>query len=348
MRPRLDGLDSLRGMAAVSVAIFHSVVLLDLSNGRPPEWFMQLHIAVPLFFTISAFALCAGYSASLSSWRGVREFYWRRYFRIAPLFYVMATVWTFYTSSYPSIEDVVLNVVFAFNLLPGKDGSLVAAGWSLGVEMLFYVFFPLLLLVLRDVRSGAAGLVASTVIAAAAAVLMASVPDRFGWHFFVVQGPYFVGGILLFHIFERVARNTVSERRTLALLLMASVMLALSVLAMVDRHALTFMGWYARENIIGLLLMPLVLAFAVFPFPALVNRATIFIGTVSYGVYLIHPFVIATLGRTVAQHMAGKPAWLVVITTITTVLSVTITAAAVTYFGFERRVSNFGRPARVE
>lgn len=36
------------------------------------------------------------------------------------------------------------NVLFIFNFIPGKQSSIAWAGWTIGVEMAFYVVFPII------------------------------------------------------------------------------------------------------------------------------------------------------------------------------------------------------------
>src|SRR5208282_4437929 len=50
-----------------------------------------------------------------------------------------------------SAGEIYINMMFLFSLLPGKHESLVAAGWSLGNEWLFYLTFPLFALLSRSV-----------------------------------------------------------------------------------------------------------------------------------------------------------------------------------------------------
>jgi peptidoglycan/LPS O-acetylase OafA/YrhL len=78
--------------------------------------------------------------------------------------------------------------------------------------------------------------------------------------------------------------------------------------------------------------------FAIYPFSIVVNRATMFIGLVSYGIYLIHPLVIATFGTDLIAILKGEFGLSGVILAIFVVLSVFITTflfATVSYFGFE-------------
>lgn len=79
---------------------------------------------------------------------GLKKFYIGRFFRIAPLFYLCIS---FYLIAMPlwydtkiEVADLLANLTFSFGLIPGKHESIVWAGWSIGVEWIFYFLFPYL------------------------------------------------------------------------------------------------------------------------------------------------------------------------------------------------------------
>jgi peptidoglycan/LPS O-acetylase OafA/YrhL len=72
-------------------------------------------------------------------------------FRIVPLFYVMLAAWLAHSSAQVSRSEILLNLTFLFPLIPEKIESLVPAGWSLGVEWIFYFSFPIFALLSRSV-----------------------------------------------------------------------------------------------------------------------------------------------------------------------------------------------------
>ena len=65
-----------------------------------------------------------------------------------PLFHVMLTAWILYYSHLgsplPDFKTLFLNVSFLFGLFPKTQISHVPAGWSIGIEMLFYLLFPVI------------------------------------------------------------------------------------------------------------------------------------------------------------------------------------------------------------
>src|SRR5690606_32107357 len=132
-----------------------------------------------------------------------REFYLRRVFRIAPLYYLATFLQL--ALNYPPMWalhnplDMLLNLTFLFGLSPHHVEGIALASWSIGVEMLFYAVLPLVLFLVRGVRSA----VIFTALTSMAAVvyfvaLSASpgTPPAFIQHGFVFNLPYFAFGLL--------------------------------------------------------------------------------------------------------------------------------------------------------
>ena len=140
---KLDGLHGLRAVAALSVVLFHLQAKPTLPQ---PTWLAEVavhfYLAVHLFFVISAFSL---YHSSRYAPASYTAYLVKRYFRIAPLYYVMV-LYVLWRLGFPGWPALLANLTFTFNLFPGFEQGLVFAGWSVGVEMLFYVVLPALLL----------------------------------------------------------------------------------------------------------------------------------------------------------------------------------------------------------
>jgi peptidoglycan/LPS O-acetylase OafA/YrhL len=125
---------------------------------------------VPLFFALSAFSLLYGYSSRLFEAESLQRFYVRRLFRILPLFYVMLAIYVCLEKilgSDLSNSEILLNITFLFPFLPGKHESIVWAGWSLGVEWLFYATFPIFALLARRITLSAVAFILLIVVAMA-------------------------------------------------------------------------------------------------------------------------------------------------------------------------------------
>jgi len=91
---KLDYIDALRGIAALSIVIYHIYATIGSITDWAypiqimPERFISLTLAgIPLFFIISAFTLYLSLKNKAGEKRKFLKFYLRRFFRIAPLFY---------------------------------------------------------------------------------------------------------------------------------------------------------------------------------------------------------------------------------------------------------------------
>jgi len=103
---------------------------------------------VMLFFVVSCFSLFFTMPARLREARPIMSFFTHRFFRIAPLFYAwlaITCVLMVYVYHLPVTTAAVFqSIFFVFNLVPGNQGGIVMASWTIGVEMLFYAIFPLI------------------------------------------------------------------------------------------------------------------------------------------------------------------------------------------------------------
>jgi peptidoglycan/LPS O-acetylase OafA/YrhL len=147
---KLDYIDALRGIAALSVFFYHVHGTMWIFTGimplqMIPNKYIQLNMAsVPLFFIISSFTLYLSLDNKFDEKRKFLKFYIRRFFRIAPLFYVLLILVVLEAfiiqNRFPSWLEVLANFTFVFNLAPQYSQSLFSDGWTVGVEMIFYLF----------------------------------------------------------------------------------------------------------------------------------------------------------------------------------------------------------------
>ncbi|HNN13308.1 MAG TPA: acyltransferase [Anaerolineales bacterium] len=153
---RISEIDGLRGIAILSVVIFHLVVFPFSSFlaglGIRPI-FDLLASGVDLFFVISGF-LIGSILINLDGISGIRAFYIRRILRIWPLYYLLLFI------VYVAVPDKSLFSkapiwsfpLFIFNFWESMGrGIHQALGplWSIAVEEQFYFLGPLLFLLLK-------------------------------------------------------------------------------------------------------------------------------------------------------------------------------------------------------
>jgi peptidoglycan/LPS O-acetylase OafA/YrhL len=159
-RPRLAGLDGIRGLAAVFVVVNH--VFLRAFPGYPadhaPFWaagFIYGRFAVVVFIVLSGFTLSV--APARAGWRlgGISQFARRRAWRILPPYWaalVFSLLMTWFVMAQPgwpvpTAKSVAVNGLMLQDVFPAPSPN--RAFWSIAVEAQLYVMLPLLILAVR-------------------------------------------------------------------------------------------------------------------------------------------------------------------------------------------------------
>ena len=144
-------IEALRGVAALSVVAFHCWVLAGGSPGFGFGIVKGLGTwGVTVFFLLSGYLL-ADYFWVGPGGRTTLEFYVRRFFRIAPAYYVcVGILYLFFAQhdqvfSTAGIKQIVANLTFTQHFFGSTASNLNVDGslWTLSIEMTLYLFFPL-------------------------------------------------------------------------------------------------------------------------------------------------------------------------------------------------------------
>lgn len=299
--------DALRGIAALYVVVFHMALVPPFRPVLPPGLADEILVGgtgVTLFFVISAFTLSYSMRERAGEPHAILCFYVRRIFRIAPLFYawlllsICRDALLFHAGA-PSLRLLGLNLFFAFNFFPPHHQGIVWASWTLGVEMMFYLIFPLIFLSMNSIPKACA-FVGVAVLAAfgfhqflLTTPLSGQVREQYFSMAFPYQIPVFALGLLTFLLFERFIWRKPKSKIVGVILLTLSALLWLSLTLKQSPFGRLLMLW--RWYPYGLAYVLLACGLAIFPVKALVNRLTVFYGKVSYSLYLNHPTVVFLL-----------------------------------------------------
>jgi peptidoglycan/LPS O-acetylase OafA/YrhL len=310
---RLDYMDALRGIAVLCVIAIHSS---QYGNFDVPETLKHIigtgARGVQLFYLVSAFTLCFSFSQhTLNEKKPVRNFFIRRFFRIAPMYYILILV---YFAAYSFAERYGFSVgaksywgnaniitvtaaqmLFVHGLHPQWINSLVPAGWSVAVEMMFYVFFPFIFARIKNLSSAFNFLIITLFIRLLFNVLLSNfnpVNSEFLWNeylFFYLpnQLPVFALGILAYYMI--IAKDTLSGVSMKALLVFS-----LCVLAQLASGINMF---FANHILFGAGFLLLAVALSRYASKLFVNPLFIYLGKISYSVYLVHPLVLVLLAH---------------------------------------------------
>lgn len=144
---KLAFVDRARGLAILMVIAVHYAQAFTTPEIK--RWAMAGQFGVQLFFIASAFTLCLSADSRRAEANPVRNFYLRRYFRIAPLYYLAIPFYAWMFAGEPRGEaytafNIGANLLFVHGLVPSANNMIVPGGWTIGAEMLFYMAFPAL------------------------------------------------------------------------------------------------------------------------------------------------------------------------------------------------------------
>jgi peptidoglycan/LPS O-acetylase OafA/YrhL len=311
---RLESLDTLRGAAILMVILFH------VSARFPPgdlaaRVLLLGNSGVQLFFLVSAVTMCHMWEQRADESHRWAKFYIRRVFRIAPLFWFAMLFYTLAEGTAPHAQayegigpfQLVLTALFLHGFAPSAINAVVPGGWSIAIEMSFYVVFPLLAM-LRPGRLMGVAFVAYIVFG----ILLTQLLIRFDggehmslflYYSLLTQFPVFLVGMLLYWVAIRRAPLPVGRIAAVAALWLATALIGKYVFNTTTRPFF----WIE----VGVL----ALATCLILVRQLSNAALAFMGRLSYSMYLFHFAVITgveKLAGTALPFLAAAIATLLV------------------------------------
>ncbi|EFB7458538.1 acyltransferase family protein [Escherichia albertii] len=141
---RVESLDYLRGLMALSVVIYHYVSWSGSSGLLGSEHILgRLGVyAVSSFYVLSGLSLAYVYDGTINNAKSAISFGIKRVFRIAPLFWVSITLSLMqrYLSNHDFIfptYEAILNYTLTFGFI-SPTSYFSTGAWSIGNEMVFY------------------------------------------------------------------------------------------------------------------------------------------------------------------------------------------------------------------
>lgn len=308
---RLDFLDALRFFAIIYVVISH-LILIPQPNLAIPEWIAPFLInggdaGVSLFFVLSAFSLSYAMDKRSGENMLLRNFYIRRFFRIAPLFYLMMEIYwirdaVVFDVLHP-VWEILVNASLVFNLVPSCITGFVWASWTIGVIALLYLIYPIIHKYIRNLYGTLAFFVASVLMAwgwsyfiknyGVATGYLNADDVSFVWGFgFLQHLPVFVCGIIIYRLFfDYLIKIKQKSRQLYGILFILAFVLFYGVLLTESMQNIL----WGKTILHGICFSLLVLGLALNPFRFLVNAKTAYLGKVSYSMYLFHPLLIFSI-----------------------------------------------------
>lgn len=342
--PQLDGLRAL----AVSGVVLQHFKILD--GGAT--------YGVHLFFVLSGFLITgilmrsrAAIDAGGQSWKhALRQFYVRRVLRIFPLYYLVVFIGIVVNDNHAR-EYAPWLLTYTINLKMAAQGWYIdhfAHFWSLAVEEQYYLIWPCLILLLPR-----RWLVPS-------AVIMTAIGPLF--RLFMFLSWEYLGSNdkgLSLYISTPTALDSLGIGSLIAIMMSSELgrsrlarwmRIAVPLIGLVLAFAVNANKWWgivffdtATAMVFGWLIYRASSGFKGIAGRVLSAPPLVFVGRISYGIYVYHPFVLpvaAVLAAALGFSLPGG-AWKKL-----TLCVLTLLVAAVSWYSFERPINNLKRHFR--
>lgn len=291
------------------------------------------------------------------TWSGLRQFYLRRFFRIAPAFYVALLLYvsfhSFFSAGLIDAEGffntpyritnlagplgwrpIVLNVLFLHGLLPSEATRIFGPAWSLSLEMQFYLVAPFVVWLFRRVPFGTLVLLFATNWIGNR---LFGIYGRTGWIANFTYPSFLPNRIFLFflgasycaYVFDRRPQTLIICLLTIAgifpLMGLKSSLVCVALIGIVHLAIFSERRWRATWTAVA------------------ECKLTHLISEWSYGIYLIHLFCMALAGHLLLHTGSGFPRLLVFAIYAAVVVTLSVTIAALLHTFVERPARDFGK-----
>lgn len=294
---KYDYIDALRGIAVLGTLMVHSSQqgLHDYPEGVM-KFVMSGGLGVQLFFVMSALTLFMSMNKrKVEEKRPITNFFIRRFFRIAPLFY-LAVLYSLYETDWCGRYwlgdslcingwNIAATMSFTNSFNPYWINSIVEGGWSIAIEMLFYVCLPVIFLMVKSLKQALYFLAFSLIFLSLmqfafgdnSLISDTELWSKYLYFWFPAQLPVFALGITLYYLLMPSTEDYSIRHLSSPLLLLSGLFMLQIIYNLFAGHIMMSIGFVA-----------LALVLAANPIRLLVNPVTTFIGKISFSMYLIH------------------------------------------------------------
>ena len=346
---RLEFLDSSRGIAALIVVIFHinGFILNNILDQPVKDFILQSKMqyllsiilpggnAVTYFFVLSGFVLSYSYFKKNAP-VGLLSFTIRRIFRIFPLYIIIVgTAFIFKEGSFP--VSVFIKEILIF---PGVH-KLIPPGWSMSVEISFSFLVPFFILLLQKKFNWYIALMFLSIIL-----------SRYISFYFI----HFMLGVMLAAGYCSTKINLKMSASKMNLLLVAALLVfsfepvikgyspAVELLEVVLQYAgIKLVYVYKWAAAIGSAFIIYYILYNEQVKKLLLLRPLVFIGKVSYGIYLVHWIVIFYIVKRFASLFIFDQVIFTYLSLYSVVIALTIGISGILYYTVELPMIRYGK-----
>lgn len=301
MKPqKLLALESLRGIAALSVAFYHFIIGSHFNN----QFTYNSWIMVDFFFVLSGFVIALNYIDRITDLKDLVVFQKKRFLRLYPLHLLMLLVFVGIEFS-KYIAEIKYNMVAYKPAFSGNNLSALLANltllqnwtfpnltfnypsWSISAEFYTYAIFGSIILFTKGKR------MIMSIVLVICTIIFALLLDKYGMNSTNnTSGPLrclysFSIGAIIYFIYELFNKKSfISSSIPSIIMLLLSIVIIINFGAK-DSEYLVFIPLLFGTTILVVVLTNLNQGVN----RVLSNKALVYLGTISYGIYMIHAAV---------------------------------------------------------
>lgn len=300
---RMQFLDTARALAVIYVVFFHTIGIWNLEYPDAIKRLVQFGgSSVILFFVVSGFSLCYTMQRHLSNTNPLMSYSVTRFFRIAPLYYVLlilTIIRDFYFRDIThSPEKILFSSFFIFNFSPEYAKGIVWASWTIGVEVVFYALFPLLYKILNSLTKKINFFIVLVWVTYFFAEFFIPLIDpafqsSYKYMNFPRNLAVFVLGMISYDLYKSTKEKNLRESTGATIILLAfSLLASMAILAKYTWNKVLIIDFGIMQGI-GYLI--LVIGLSAYSTRNIFNSIANFYSKICYSAYLWHPFLIWSL-----------------------------------------------------
>lgn len=357
-------IDALRGIAFLAVLMVHTAFCVGPLMGY--NILSAGHYGVQLFFLVSSVTLCFSMAKRQALDRSPWLFFFiRRFFRIAPLFWMAIVIYSLFPEIIPRFwteqwaplgiqrSYYLLTAIFLHGWHPYTINSVVPGGWSIAVEMTFYAVFPISFRFIDTLKKAA---IATLLCMLAGKTLFAfsfpkihellypTIPAPvyrfFEYSWFPNQLPVFIMGFLLYYLLRESSIRKLAQSQ-----FWSGCLLCFSIMALLSFSVGTSY-FISMQLLVASALCGLVIALSGNRHRYITNPVLCYFGKISYSCYLVHFGALAlvlklshiSLTGEVPVFDAGSPManLLLFLKLYLSALAITAVISTITYHAIEK------------
>lgn len=312
---RIGFLDALRGFAILGVLLIHTNIICPIIEYSLIFKFISFGArGVQLFYIVSAITLMYSFYFSHKKEKNpLINYFIRRFFRIAPLYYLSIFFYLFYLGNgarywlgdepIVSLENIISHLLFINGWNPYYINSIIGVEWSVAVEIMFYLALPIIFLKVDNLKKSFILMLLSILCSCFLKYYLSffsfTSPSRLWLEYlsiwFPSQFPFFCLGIFLFFLIFKNEPHLLLDfsiqnqnRRFLLIIVIISIVFIISIFFLKIQSILNY--------IICLFFFSLfILCLAKFPTWIIVNFFSTYLGKISFSCYLLHMAIINIL-----------------------------------------------------